>query len=115
MSNSEIVRQFIVDTTGKQIGVILPIEEYQALVRLQAGFTRRPRLRTRPALKPLYGVLRDLGRNGRAYGRDGCDPSRALGGVGRERQLMILADGQPGYVVKVDRQAISLGGQESLV
>ena len=61
MSNSAVVRQFIVDTTGKQIGVILPIEEYQALVRLQAGFTLRPRLRTRPALKPLYGVLRDLG------------------------------------------------------
>jgi len=28
---------------------------------------------------------------------------------------MILADGQPGYVVKVDRKAKSLGGQESLV
>jgi len=28
---------------------------------------------------------------------------------------MILADGQPDYVVKVDRKAKSLGGQESLV
>ena len=61
MSNSAVVRQFIVDTTGKQIGVILPIEEYQALVRLQVGFTRRPRRRTRPALEPLYGALRHLG------------------------------------------------------
>ena len=61
MSNSAVVRQYIVDTTGKQIGVILPIEEYQALVRLQAGFTRQPRRGARPALEPLYGVLRDLG------------------------------------------------------
>ena len=61
MSNSAVVRQYIVDTTGKQIGVILPIEEYQALVRLQGRPARRPHREAETALEPLYGALRHLG------------------------------------------------------
>jgi len=61
MSNGGMVRQYVVDTTGKQIGVILPIEEYQALVRLQGRPARRSRQEARPALEPLYGALRHLG------------------------------------------------------
>jgi hypothetical protein len=57
-----MVRQYVVDTTGKQIGVILPIEEYQALVRLQGRPARRSRQDARrTALEPLYGTLRHLG------------------------------------------------------
>ena len=69
MSNSAVVRQYIVDTTGKQIGVILPIEEYQALVRLQnnprAGHVAKPngaRTALRRAAPP--------GRRGRVHGGD---------------------------------------------
>ena len=57
MSNGGMVRQYIVDTTGKEIGVILPIEEYQALVRQQG----RPARQFYQEVEPLYGALRHLG------------------------------------------------------
>ena len=40
-----LTRQYIRDAGGKQIGVILPIDEYQALVRLQRKAMRRGRRR----------------------------------------------------------------------
>ena len=40
MSSTGLTRQYIRDAGGKQIGVILPIEEYQALVRLQSKIRR---------------------------------------------------------------------------
>jgi hypothetical protein len=61
MSDIGLTRQYIVDATGRQVGVILPIEEYQALVRLQKRPVRRPRQGAKPALEPLYGALRHLG------------------------------------------------------
>jgi len=60
MSDAGIVRQYVVDATGKQVGVILPIEEYQALVRLQGRPARRSRQGAKPALEPLYGALQHL-------------------------------------------------------
>jgi len=61
MSNSTVVRQYIVDTTGKQIGVILPIEEYQALVLLQKRPVRRLHREADTSRELLYGALRHLG------------------------------------------------------
>jgi hypothetical protein len=63
MSSTGLTRQYIRDAGGKQIGVILPIEEYQALVRLQPKTRRVPRSsKTAGAAPPsLYGALRHLG------------------------------------------------------
>lgn len=64
MSSIELTRQYIRDAGGKQIGVILPIEEYQALLRLQPKTSRRVHRLTRVAEaspKSLYGALRHLG------------------------------------------------------
>jgi hypothetical protein len=63
MSGSELTRQYIWDKNGRQIGVILSIEEYQALVRLQPKAERRARPSTRVAEahpQSLYGALRHL-------------------------------------------------------
>jgi len=59
MADGVMVRQYIVDGAGKQLGVILPIEDYQALVRLQGKPARRPRTLA-PVLEPLYGALSHL-------------------------------------------------------
>lgn len=61
MANGRMARQYVVDATGKQVGVTLPIEEYQALVRLQGKPARRSRHAVTPALEPLYGALSHLG------------------------------------------------------
>ena len=64
MSSTGLTRQYICDAGGKQIGVILPIEEYQALVRLQPKTARRVRRSPKAAdavSPPLYGALRHLG------------------------------------------------------
>ena len=64
MSSIGLTRQYIRDADGKQIGVILPIEEYQALVRLQPKAARRARPSTCVAeahLQSLCGALRHLG------------------------------------------------------
>ena len=63
MSSIGLTRQYIRDAGGKQIGVILPIDEYQALVRLQPKAARRPRPSARVAEthpQSLYGALRHL-------------------------------------------------------
>ena len=64
MSSTGLTRQYIRDAGGKQIGVVLPIEEYQALVRLQPKAARRPRQSAHDAEahpQSLYGALRHLG------------------------------------------------------
>jgi hypothetical protein len=64
MLSTGLTRQYIRDAGGKQIGVILPIEEYQALVRLQPKAMRRARPSARVAEthpQSLYGALRHLG------------------------------------------------------
>jgi hypothetical protein len=63
MSSVGLTRQYIRDAGGKQIGVILPIEEYQALVRLQPKARRVPRSsKTAGAAPPsLYGAHGYLG------------------------------------------------------
>lgn len=58
MSSAVLTKQYIRDITGKPIGVILPIEEYQALAQLQAESTSQ---RQEPTGASLYGVLRHLG------------------------------------------------------
>ena len=63
MSSIGLTQRFIRDAGGKQIGVILPIEEYQALVRLQPKARRVPQT-SKPASvasPSLYGALRHLG------------------------------------------------------
>ena len=68
MSSTGLTRQYIRDAGGKQIGVILPIEEYQALVRLQPKardvFTDRRMPRRRSATIFV--------RRPPPFGRDGC-------------------------------------------
>ena len=54
-------KRYIVDETGKQVGVILSIEEYQALIRLQRKPARRKRASAQPSSLSLYGALRHLG------------------------------------------------------
>lgn len=63
MSSTGLTRQYIRDAGAKQIGVILPIEEYQALVRLQPKARRVPRSQQASGAAPpaLYGALRHLG------------------------------------------------------
>jgi len=64
MARIGLTRQYIRDADGKQIGVILPIEEYQALVRLQPKAARRGRPSAHDAEahpQSLYGALRHLG------------------------------------------------------
>ena len=63
MSSTGLTRQYIRDAGGKQIGVILPIEEYQALVRLQSKARRAPQTSKLASVAPpsLYGALRHLG------------------------------------------------------
>jgi hypothetical protein len=58
MLNIVLTKQYIRDITGKPIAVILPIEEYQALIQLPA----EPEMqRPQPARSSLYGALRHLG------------------------------------------------------
>jgi hypothetical protein len=63
MSSTGLTKQYIRDAGGKQIGVILPIEEYQALVRLQPKTRRASRSQRAVEAAPpsLYGTLRHLG------------------------------------------------------
>ena len=63
MSSTGLTRQYIRDAGGKQIGVILPIDEYQALVRLQPKMTPCPPIGDVAETHPqsLYGALRHLG------------------------------------------------------
>jgi|GEM_PF-2597538 hypothetical protein len=61
MSNVGLARQYIRDASGKQIGVILPIEEYHALLRLQKRPIRRDSVRSQASAGSLYGVLCHLG------------------------------------------------------
>ncbi|GAB4447878.1 MAG: hypothetical protein Fur0044_43720 [Anaerolineae bacterium] len=58
MSSAVLTKQYIRDITGKPIGVILPIEEYQALVQLQAEPASQGQGLSGAS---LYGVLRHLG------------------------------------------------------
>jgi hypothetical protein len=76
MSDATLTRQFILDASGKPIGVILPIEEYQELVQAIEGCTAstdqpKPNVLSRPSSRSLYGVLRRLG--GQVAGTDGLD------------------------------------------
>ncbi len=58
MAGTTLTRQLILDAAGKPIGVILPIEEYQALLRAQQGDASAG---CRPVPASLYGILRSLG------------------------------------------------------
>lgn len=58
MPSVVLTKQYIRDITGKPIGVILPIEEYQTLVQLQSEPVSESQ---GPAGASLYGVLRHLG------------------------------------------------------
>lgn len=61
MSDAGLARQYIRDASGKQVGVILSVDEYQALLRLQKRPTRRSVVQAQAAPGSLYGVLRHLG------------------------------------------------------
>jgi hypothetical protein len=61
MSDAGLVRQYIRDASGKQVGVILSVDEYQALLRLQKRPTRRDSVRAQASTGSLYGALRHLG------------------------------------------------------
>jgi hypothetical protein len=76
MSETTLTRQFILDASGKPVGVILPIEEYQELVKaveestVSTGQIKSDAL-SRPSSRSLYGVLRRLG--GQVAGTEGLD------------------------------------------
>lgn len=53
-----LTKQYIQDSTGKTIGIILPIEEYRTLTQAQ---THPVDQNKQPARVTLYGVLRHLG------------------------------------------------------
>ena len=61
MSDAGLARQYIRDASGKQVGVILSVDEYQALLRLQKRPTRRSVVQAQATSGSLYGVLRHLG------------------------------------------------------
>lgn len=58
MSSIALIKQYIRDATGKPIGIILPIEEYQALTQGQLETVDQ---NSQPAQPSLYGALRHLG------------------------------------------------------
>ena len=58
MAGTTLTKQLILDAAGKPIGVILPIEEYQALMRAQKGDASAG---CKPIQASLYGILRSLG------------------------------------------------------
>jgi hypothetical protein len=57
-TNITLTKQYIQDSPGKPIGIILPIEEYRALTQAQANTVDQ---NSQPARVTLYGVLRHLG------------------------------------------------------
>lgn len=57
MSGITLTKQYIRDAAGQLIGVILPIEEYQAL---KQSWTE-PVTQLEPPGQSLYGILRHLG------------------------------------------------------
>lgn len=57
MPSVALTKQYILDNTGKPVGVILPIEEYQALTQQYGTVDQN----SQPARSSLYGVLRHLG------------------------------------------------------
>ncbi len=61
MSGTGLARQYIRDASGKQIGVILSVEEYQTLLRLQKRPVSRMTSLKQPTPGSLYGALRHLG------------------------------------------------------
>ena len=58
MSSVSLPKQYILDSTGKPIGVILSIEEYQALTQSKPLTKGRNRP---PVPSSLHGILRHLG------------------------------------------------------
>ena len=58
MSSASLTKQYILDSTGKPIGVILSIEEYQVLTQSKQVIEDRI---SPPAQSSLHGVLRHLG------------------------------------------------------
>ncbi len=61
MSGAGLAKQYIRDASGKQVGVILSVDEYHTLLRLQKRPARRGSLPARPSTGSLYGILRHLG------------------------------------------------------
>lgn len=57
MSSAVLTKQYILDAKGKPIGVILPIEEYNALARKAKPLNQDDS----SSQSPLYGALRYLG------------------------------------------------------
>jgi hypothetical protein len=58
MTTATLTKQFIFDAYGTPIGVILPIEDYEALVKPRADRVS-PKSR-HSYVSPLLGALRDL-------------------------------------------------------
>lgn len=57
MTTGALTKQFIVDASGTPIGVILPIEDYQALIKTKSDNVIK---KAQPTQSPLYGALRQL-------------------------------------------------------
>ena len=55
MSDTVLIKQYILDANGAPIGVILPIDQYELLTQSQ-GASRQER--QKPAISPLFGALR---------------------------------------------------------
>lgn len=58
MMTGVLTKQFIVDASGMPIGVILPIEDYEALIETKP---QRVIKKSQTSRSPLYGALRHLG------------------------------------------------------
>lgn len=59
MATATLTKQFILDAYGTPIGVILPIEDYEALVKPRVNRVS-PKAREN-YVSPLFGALRYLG------------------------------------------------------
>ncbi len=71
MADPVLTKQLILDAAGKPIGIILPIEEYRALMRAQQGDTSPG---CEPAPLSLYGILHSLG--GQVASTESLDEAR---------------------------------------
>jgi hypothetical protein len=58
MAISSLTKQYILDASGVPIGVILPIEDYQALITAKS---KRVMKKPEAFQSPLFGALRYLG------------------------------------------------------
>jgi hypothetical protein len=58
MATATLTKQFILDVSGVPIAVILPIEDYEALVKSRVDSTPA---KLRNYCSPLFGALRHLG------------------------------------------------------